>query len=308
MDNGITRDGVVVVWHDEEISADKCVDTMPVTENDPDFPYVGKHIVDLTLAQIKTLDCGSKRLPDFPLQLTYPGTKITTLREVFEFVQCADPRRNISWNIESKINPILPNNTRGVADFVRRQHKGFVNSSYSLSQITYQSFDWRTLIAMKELDPRVTTSALIDSETVIGPDNSTSKWLAGLRIDNFPGANLGERISNAAASIGAGILSPDARMSVETGLDPSDPSYIPLSTMKDMIQRSHYLGMEVKPWTVNQLNIAEQLIDWGVDGIITDYPGIMRRDMQKRGKSVAPKYPKRRVLECLNSHISKQKY
>ena len=112
-------------------------------------------------------------------------------------------------------------------------------------------------------------------------------------------------------------------MTIETGLDPSDPSYIPLSTMKDMIQRSHYLGMEVKPWTVsesdgktkvaehffhqvNQLNIAEELIDWGVDGIITDYPGIIRRDMQQRGKSVAPRYPKRRVLECLNSHISKQ--
>jgi glycerophosphoryl diester phosphodiesterase len=30
MDNGITKDGVVVVWHDEEIKAEKCVDTMPV--------------------------------------------------------------------------------------------------------------------------------------------------------------------------------------------------------------------------------------------------------------------------------------
>jgi len=306
LDNGITKDGVVVVWHDHGIKAEKCVDTKPAIENDSDFPYVGKDIVNLTLAQIKTLDCGSKRSTNFPLQLTYPGTKIPTLREVFEFAECADPEHRISWNIESKIDPIFPNKTQGVVDFVRAQHKEFVNSSYSLSQITYQSFDWRTLIAMKELDQRVITSALIDSETIISTDNSTSKWLAGLRIENFPGANLGEKISNAAASIGAGILSPDARMSIETGLDPSDPSYIPLSTMKDMIQRSHYLGMEVKPWTVNQLNIAEQLIDWGVDGIITDYPGIMRRDMQKKGKCVAPKYPKRRVLECLNSHISKQ--
>ena len=87
-------------------------------------------------------------------------------------------------------------------------------------------------------------------ETIIGPDNSTSKWLAGLRIDSFPGANLGVKISNAAASIGARILSPEAI--VETGIDPSDPSYIPFIAMKDMIQRSHYLGMEVKPWTVSE--------------------------------------------------------
>ena len=107
---------------------------------------------------------------------------------------------------------------------------------------------------------------LIDSyiyrETIIGPDNSTSKWLAGLRIDNFPGASLGEKISNAAASIDAGILSPDASLSVETGMDPSDPSYVPFGMMKDMIQRSHYLGMEVKPWTVSESDDKPTKVSW----------------------------------------------
>ena len=76
------QDGVVVVWHDQSIEAEKCQDTAPVVmndvlcpcpltycytqfEGDPDFPYVGKFIVNLTLAQIKTLDCGSKRLDGF---------------------------------------------------------------------------------------------------------------------------------------------------------------------------------------------------------------------------------------------------
>jgi hypothetical protein len=74
------------------------------------------------------------------LQLTYGGTKIPTLREVFEFAECADPQHQISWNIESKINPIFENKTRGVADFVSAQHKEFVDSSYNLSQITVSSF------------------------------------------------------------------------------------------------------------------------------------------------------------------------
>ena len=73
------------------------------------------------------------------LQLTYPGTKISTLREVFEFAECADPQHQISWNIESKINPIIPSKTRGVADFVSAQYKEFVDSSYSLSKITVGS-------------------------------------------------------------------------------------------------------------------------------------------------------------------------
>ena len=54
---------------------------------------------------------------------------------------------------------------------------------------------------------------------------------------------------------------------------------------------------------MNQLNVAEQLMDWGADGVITDYPSHIRRYMQHRGESVAPKYPKRRVFECLNLHI-----
>ena len=83
--------------------------------------------------------------------------------------------------------------------------------------------------------------------TALGPDNSTSKWLAGLRIDEFPGANIGAKIANAAAYIGADILSPIAISSGGTG---SDPNYIPFTT-KDMIRRSHELGIEVIPWTVS---------------------------------------------------------
>lgn len=32
------------------------------------------------------------------------------------------------------------------------------------------------------------------------------------------------------------------------------------------------LGMKVIPWTVNEVSDMERLIDWGVDGLITDYP------------------------------------
>ena len=33
---------------------------------DPEFPYVGKLVHDLTLAQLRTIDCGSKTLPELP--------------------------------------------------------------------------------------------------------------------------------------------------------------------------------------------------------------------------------------------------
>ncbi|KAF8905444.1 PLC-like phosphodiesterase [Gymnopilus junonius] len=304
LDNGITKDGVVVVWHDEEITAAKCNDTAPVTKGDLDFPYVGKYIANLTLAQIKTLDCGSKRQHNFPLQTTYPGTKIATLSELFKFAQCADPDSQIQWNIESKINPENTNATRGVEDFVQLQHAEFVKSSYRLSQITYQSFDWRTLIAMKALEPSIPTAALIDDDTAFGKDNETSAWLAGLRLEDFPGEDIGQKIAYAAKSINANILSPTATSSQGTAIDPIDEGYIPFTT-REMIERAHDLGMAVKPWTVNRHNTVAQLLDWRVDGIITDYPTQVRRLIELRGGSVAPSFSKKRVLRCLKQHLQR---
>ncbi|KAK7058341.1 hypothetical protein VNI00_001972 [Paramarasmius palmivorus] len=302
LDNGITKDGAVVVWHDEDIVPRKCQDTEPVFENDPDFPYVGKTLANLTLAQIKTLDCGSQRQIEFPLQLTFPGTKISTLKEVFDFVECADPQYEIRWNIESKIDPVYSNRTKSVQEFVQRQHDIFVHSPYRF-QITYQSFDWRSIVAMKELDPAMTTSALIDIETAVMPDNSTSPWLAGLRLDNFEGS-FGEQVAAAAKFIDADILSPADVASLDVD-DPTQSGYVPFTT-REMVDKAHELGMLVMPWTVNRLNVAERILNWKVDGIITDYPNMIRRLVQQRGQHVAPKYPKKRVLECLKQHMESQ--
>ncbi|RPD58375.1 PLC-like phosphodiesterase [Lentinus tigrinus ALCF2SS1-6] len=304
LDNGITKDGYVVVWHDEEITSAKCQDTHPAFPGDPEYPYVGKYIANLTLAQIRTIDCGSKRQHGYPMQLTYPGTRISTLQEVFEFVECADPARQVLWNIESKIDARYPNRTLGVSDFVQKQHEIFNSSPYKRS-ITYQSFDWRTIIAMKELDSSITTSALIDDETAFNPDNSTTPWLAGLRLDSFPGPSVAQQVAQAAHSIGADILSPAASSFETPATDPEMEGYVPFIT-KMMIDTAHQLGLLVKPWTVNRMNIVEQLLKWKADGIISDYPNVVRRLAKHRGLPVAPKFPKQRVLSCLQEHLSKQ--
>ncbi|KAH0838495.1 PLC-like phosphodiesterase [Lanmaoa asiatica] len=332
LDNGITSDGEVVVWHDNQILAKKCMDTHPVVScktlscflfssisakfpDDPTYPYVGKFIANLTLAQIKTLDCGSTRQPDFPQQLLYPGARIPTLQEVFDFVECADPSHRIWWNIESKINPEHPNRTARVEDFVQKQHGIFSASPYYRSITVslvikkqaspdsgsqYQSFDWRTLIAMKEHDPLIPTSALIDEETAFMPDNNTSPWLGGLHLDSFPGPSLSQKMAQAARAINADILSPCGTCFV--------PSFV---TFEDnlnfvtqvMVREAHALGLSVKPWTMNGLDRIDQLLRFGVDGIITDYPSVVRRWAKQQGFAVAPKYPKQRVFSCLEKHL-----
>ena len=52
----------------------------PAFPGDPQYPYVGKLVHDLTLAQIRTLDCG-KLLHNFPDAEVVPNNKIATLPE-----------------------------------------------------------------------------------------------------------------------------------------------------------------------------------------------------------------------------------
>lgn len=91
-----------------------------------------------------------------------------------------------------------------------------------------------------------------------------------------------------------------------------------------MVDEAHGLGVRVKPWTVNRHNIVDQLLDWKVDGIISDCsydslltlavidcfaldPNAVRRLIKHRQLPAAPKYPKERVLACLDEHLSRQR-
>lgn len=120
--------------------------------------------------------------------------------------------------------------------------------------------------------------------------DAKSPWLGGLNLRDFPGSSLDVKIANAAHSINASILSPSAYKSPQS------------LTTREMVDQAHFLGMLVEPWTVNSLDVAEDLLRWGVDGIITDYPNVVRRFVQQQGRVVAPKYPKRRVLACLEEY------
>lgn len=70
-----------------------------------------------------------------------PGTKLSTLDEVFDFVQCATDEP-VLFNIESKINPVQRNETRSAAEFVAAMGKIFTaRGDAFLDRITHQSFD-----------------------------------------------------------------------------------------------------------------------------------------------------------------------
>ena len=46
-----------------------------------------------------------------------------------------------------------------------------------------------------------------------------------------------------------------------------------------LVKEAKSLGLTVLPWTVNERADMERLIDWGVDGLISDYPDRLREVM-----------------------------
>jgi glycerophosphoryl diester phosphodiesterase len=49
------------------------------------------------------------------------------------------------------------------------------------------------------------------------------------------------------------------------------------------VRQAHSAGVRVVPWTVNEPEAWRQLLDWGVDGITTDYPDRLAEFLAQRG-------------------------
>jgi glycerophosphoryl diester phosphodiesterase len=279
LDVQITADGHAVVTHDRDLSPAKCVDTAPAFPGDPEYPYVPgtTYIKDLTLAQVRTVDCGSLRQPQFPDQELHPGERIPLLSEVFALVN--DYRaRQVTLNVETKVEAGAPEQTAPREQFVQVVARE-VRRARLVDQVTVQSFDWGSLMRMREVEPRLPLVALTNGQQFLQQGQAgASPWLGGLDIDDFDGS-LQERFVAAAASFGADAVSPVHGDPQGGGV--GDPGYVPFTT-RGLVDAAHDAGMRVIPWTVDDPATIESLLDLGVDGLITDAPDVLRAIMAER--------------------------
>jgi len=279
LDVQITADGYAVVTHDRDLNPAKCVDTAPAFPGDPQYPYVPgeTYIKDLTLAQVRTIDCGSLRQPQFPGQELHPGARIPLLSEVFDLVD--DYRaRQVTLNVETKVEAGAPEETAPREQFVQVVARE-VRRAGLVRQVTIQSFDWGSLMRMRQVEPRLPLVALTNGQQFLQQgEPGASPWLGGLDIDDFDGS-LQERFVAAAASFGADAVSPVHGDPQDGTVE--DPDYVPFTT-PELVDAAHEAGMRVVPWTVDDPATIESLMDLGVDGLITDAPDVLRRIMAER--------------------------
>ncbi|MER5551923.1 glycerophosphodiester phosphodiesterase family protein [Streptomyces sp. NPDC002793] len=282
LDTQVTRDRKVVVTHDRQVSAQKCRDTGPLETGDPMYPYVGKYIKDLTLAQVRTMNCGYQQLPGFPEQEQVKGFRMVELRDVLGLVKSYKAKR-VKLNIETKVEAGAPEQTAPRRLFVRRVFEEIRRSGIQ-RQVSVQSFDWGALKEMHRLAPAYPLVALTNYDFLEVGKPGASPWLGGIDADDFGGDFV-----RAAASVpGVTALSPNYGFPQNGTI--ADPAFRFYPDRK-MIHDAHRRGLKVVPWTCDDPATIEALIDMGVDGIITDYPDRVRDIMAARGMRLPTAYP-----------------
>ncbi|WP_433719252.1 glycerophosphodiester phosphodiesterase family protein [Actinoplanes sp. CA-051413] len=281
LDTQLTRDRRVVVTHDRQVSAQKCRDTAPVTPGDPQFPYVGRYVKDLTLAQLRTMDCGFQQLPGFPEQEQIKGLRMVELRQVFDLVR-RYRAHGVKLNIETKVEAGAPEQTAPRELFVRRVFEEIRRTGLE-RQVTIQSFDWGALREMHRLAPRWPLVALTNYDFLQVGRPGASPWLGGIDADDYDG----DFVRAADAIPGVTALSPVYGFPQNGKLGDPGFRFYPDAAM---VRRAHERGLKVIPWTCDDPATVAALMDLGVDGIITNYPNRVRHLMAARGMRLPRAY------------------
>ena len=250
-DVAVTRDGIPVLSHDPALNPDLVRDASGrwLTEAGP--PIHSLTLQDLARYDIGRLNPASRYATEFPLQQPVDGERFATLDALLALV--AQAPAPVRVNLETKVTPDNAGPTADPATFVRVIVDA-VRRANLADRVTIQSFDWRTLVEAKRVEPRIETSCLtIESSsmnTMAAGADGRSPWHAG----------------RSAADYGGSV----PRLVQATGC--SRWSMFWRNLTPALVAEAHALGLKVLPWTVNDKTEMRRLIDLGVDGIITDYP------------------------------------
>lgn len=261
LDVGLTADGVVICNHDRALSPVNCQDTAPAAPGDPLFPYVGRALRELTLAQVKTIDAGARHRPDglAATLVPVPGATLPTLAEACAlfggYAGSGDVRSDARLDVEFKTTPEWPD--AEVEWFVATVRE-ILDSAGLRGRYRMLGFDWRAIVAARLMLPEAECIALVEPEKI----EPGTEWLAGLDPADLVGAAL---------AAGANVLSAHHRQ-----------------VTSELVDDAHERGLRVTPWTVNDPAAMAGFADLGVDGIVTDYPDRARSVLAARGRPLPP--------------------
>lgn len=236
MDAVITKDKQVILSHEPFFNHE--ITTGPDGKFVTEQDERNLNIYKMTYAQTQTYDVGLKPHPRFPNQKRLKATK-PLLKEVIENVEAyhkLNGGRTVFYNIETKTQPATDGTFHPSPGDFVNTLMGVINGANITDRVIIQSFDFRTLQVLHRRFPAVKTAAL---------------------IEDFDKRSLDEQLK--ALGFKPTIYSPHYSL-----------------VNKELIAKCHDQQIKVIPWTVNDKAKIDELKALGVDGIITDYPDLLK--------------------------------
>jgi glycerophosphoryl diester phosphodiesterase len=297
MDIVMTKDGEIVVGHDPVLNPDIVRDpqgnflgaSKEAVMGGPREAlgaYIMKYAVKrLTLAEVQSFDTGalnrgSSYSKFFPDQIAVDGTHMPTLRDVIHFVN-KTTHNKMGFQIEMKTDPTHPEFSADPEKFSEAVAK-ILKSEKIIDRAEIQAFDFRCLYALNKIDPKIKTAYLtsrdnepggVDDFSDVDPKKAGA-WTGGKLLKDYGS------IPKMVKALGGFAWEPEDFELTETALKEA----------KD-------LGLKVVVWSwPEKLGVAfdpkmvVKMIDWKVDGIITDDPGRLNSMLAARGMRVPPHY------------------
>jgi len=213
-------------------------------------------IFDLSYDELLKFDVGSLNKLSrygrrFVNQKTLENQKIPKLSELLE-LSSKNKSENLLINLEIKSTPDEENLTPTPEEMVKLVMKE-VNKSNLQNKIIISSFDWRTLTEIKNLYPEISRAYLsFLQQAGIKIKNTIynrSPWMSFLPF--FEKYELPKIIK----SQGGKAWHPYHK-----------------DITKKLVEISHQEDLPVNVWTVNEEYDMLKMIEYSVDGIMTDYP------------------------------------
>lgn len=298
MDIGITRDGIIIAYHDLWLNPDilrknnqflahdqdsflKDLDTLPGGIDHNIQPYL---IKNLTLSELQQYEIG-KINPDsayskyFPKQRVVDSAKIVALKEIVDYVNSIS-NNQVNFQIEIKTDPLKKDWAALPHEFATKINE-FIQKNQLEKRIEVQSFDWEPLIILHQLNPSIKLAFLIAQNDIPRMHNPDPK-IAGLFSNGYLLKDYNYSLPQMVKALGGSLYEPED-----------------IALTKEDLDEAHRLGLKVVVWSWTEhsgitfnIELIDKLITWGVDGIITDDPAKLNIMLKERGLAVPKKFGK----------------
>lgn len=264
VDIALTKDSIVVASHDPFLNKNF------TRINNGTNTWLRNNktkIINLNFTELQQYDVGAINPATFYSQV-FPNQKklnnitIPSLEDIISLINSCNAN-NIKIQLEIKTNP-RDDSQEFIEKFVNAIIETLKKTNF-LFKAELQSFDWRALLYAQKISPGVKT-AYISEQSLLFNTFADTTWTAGYSLQQYNNS-----IPQMISELGGAIWCPNYR-----------------DLSKFLVIQAHSCNLKVVPWTADFEQEFLDLIQFGVDGIITNRPDLLRKVMTQLGMVLPP--------------------